>query len=265
MLNSIVNQTRQAVALAKQNKPLTVIKQDIVTGIYAFSTAIKQRDWALVAECKLASPAKGTLCAGYSVSELAGVFAAHGAAALSVHTNAAFRGSIDDIARIKQTIDLPVLCKEFILDEYQLYAARAAGADAVLLIAAILTADELGRFIGIAADLGMDALVEVHTLPELQQVQQTTAKLIGINNRNLETFATSIEQTFALLPYYEPGGRLLISESGITTSQDALRLKQAGVNGRLVGEGLVTAGDIAAKTRELALLSAKEEGRDNNA
>ncbi len=264
MLNSIVDQTRQAVALAKQNKPLTLIKQDIVAGNYAFSAAIKQRDWTLIAECKLASPAKGTLCADYSVPELARIFAVHGAAALSVHTNAAFRGSIDDIARVKQMVDLPVLCKEFILDEYQLYAARAAGADAVLLIAAILAADELVRFIEIAAGLGMDALVEVHTLPELQQVQQTAAKLIGINNRNLETFTTSIEQTFTLLPYYEPE-RLLISESGIRAGQDALRLKQAGVNGILVGEGLVTAGDIAAKTRELALLSAKEEGRDNNA
>ena len=264
MLNSIVNQTRQAVALAKQNKPLTLIEQDIVAGNYAFSAAIKKREWTLIAECKLASPVKGTLCSAHTVPELAGVFAAHGAAALSVHTNAAFRGSINDIARVKQMVDLPVLCKEFILDEYQLYAARAAGADAVLLIAAILAADELVRFIEIVAGLGMDALVEVHTLPELQQVQQTAAKLIGINNRNLETFTTSIEQTFALLPYYEPE-RLLISESGIRTGQDALRLKQAGVNGILVGEGLVTTGDIAAKTRELALLSAKEEGRDNNA
>lgn len=264
MLNIIVDQTRQAVALAKQNKPLALIEQDIVTGDYAFSATIKKREWTLIAECKLASPAKGTLCSAHTVLELAKVFAAHGAAALSVHTNAAFRGSIDDIVSIKQTVDLPVLCKEFIVDEYQLYAARAAGADAVLLIAAILPAAELVRFIGIAANLGMDVMVEVHTLPELQRVQQTAVKLIGINNRNLQNFTTSIEQTFALLPDYEPG-RLLISESGITTRQDALRLKQAGINGILVGEGLVTAEDIGAKTRELALLNDEEEGRENNA
>ncbi len=252
MLNKIVDQTRQAVALAKQTKPLATIGNTLIAGSFALSAAIIEQDWSLIAECKLASPAKGALCSTHTVLELAKIFADNGATALSVHTNAVFRGSVDDIAKVKQVINLPVLCKEFIIDEYQLYAARAAGADAVLLIATILSDTELSRFIRIATDLGMDALVEVHTLPELNRVQQTEAKLVGVNNRDLQTFTTSIEQTFQLLPQCK-AGRLIISESGIKTGQDALRLRNAGVKGILVGEGLVTAGDIAAKTYELAL------------
>lgn len=264
MLNKIVNQTKLAVASAKETKPLDLIEQKLVAGTYAFAETIVNHEWSLIAECKVASPAKGTLCSTHTVPELAKIFATHGANAISVHTNAAFRGSLEDISRVKQTVSLPVLCKEFIIDEYQIYAARAAGADAILLIAAILTAAELRRFLTVTADLGMDALVEVHTLPELNRVQQTDAKLIGINNRNLQTFTTNIAQTFELLPYCE-SGRLLISESGITTQEAVLKLKQAGVNGVLVGEGLVTAGDIGARTCELALRTNNQEGRESNA
>lgn len=264
MLKKIVNKTREAVALAKKTNPIAIIANNLVAGNFALSAAIIERDWSLIAECKLASPAKGTLCLAHTVPELAKIFAAQGVAALSVHTNAAFCGNLDDISSVKQIVRLPVLCKEFILDEYQIYAARAAGADAVLLIAAILSDVELRRCLRIATDLRMDALVEVHTLQDLNRVQQTKAKLIGINNRDLKTFTTSIEQTFQLLPYCETG-RLIISESGITTEQEALRLKYAGVKGILVGEGLVTAGNIAAKTSELALFGTKQEGEKNNA
>lgn len=252
MLNRLVEQTRQAVALRKLTKPLVLLDNKLMPGCFALSAAIRQRNWSLIAECKLASPAKGTLCSVYTVPELAQIYDGHGAAALSVHTNASFRGNPDDIASVKQITGLPVLCKEFIIDEYQLYTARAAGADAVLLIAAILNDADLSLFLRITAELGMDALVEVHTLDELKRVQQTDAGLVGINNRDLKTFTTSIEQTFALLPHCQPQ-RLIISESGIKNRHDALRLKQAGVKGILVGEGLVTAGDIGVTTRELAL------------
>lgn len=172
MLNKIVAQTRQAVAVSRQVRSLEDIRGNLVPGSFAFSAAIRQCDWTLIAECKLASPAKGTLCSVYSVPELAAIFAANGATALSVHTNACFRGSMNDIAKVKAIVTLPVLCKEFIIDAYQLYAAREAGADAVLLIAAILSDAELKQFLQIAHDLGMDCLVEVHTLEELIRVQR---------------------------------------------------------------------------------------------
>ncbi|WP_371381584.1 indole-3-glycerol phosphate synthase TrpC [Sporomusa aerivorans] len=264
MLNRIVEETRQAVALQKLVRPYALLDRELAPGQLALRAAISQQEWTLIAECKLASPAKGTLCTHYTVPELADIYAHYGAAALSVHTNAAFRGNLTDIALVKQAAGLPVLCKEFIIDEYQIYAARAAGADAVLLIAAILTDAELSLFLRIAADLGMDALVEVHTLAELQRVQQTDAKLVGINNRDLKTFMTSIEQTLNLLPYCQ-SDRLIISESGIKSRQDALRLKQAGVKGILVGEGLVTASDIGVMTSELALRDPAKEGRNHNA
>ncbi|HWR07452.1 indole-3-glycerol phosphate synthase TrpC [Sporomusa sp.] len=264
MLNRIVAQTRQAVALMKKVTPLETISGRLTTGSFAFSTAIASRDWALIAECKLASPAKGLLCKDYTVPELAVIFAANGAAALSVHTNAAFRGCLDDIRQVKAIVSLPVLCKEFIIDGYQLYAARAAGADAVLLIAAVLSDSELHTLSQLAASLGLDCLVEVHTLSELIRVKQTGARLVGINNRDLQTFTTNIEQTFRLLPDCEPGW-LMISESGIKNGEDALKLKNAGVKGILVGEGLVTAPDMPAKTCELALHSLQHEGRCQNA
>lgn len=252
MLNKIVNQTREAIREAKQMIPLKTIMNKVTRGNFAFSMAISQHEWSLIAECKLASPAKGTLCSGHTVVELASIYANNGAAALSVHTNAAFGGRLADIADVKKAANVPVLCKEFIIDEYQLVAARAAGADAVLLIAALFSNSELSRFLQIADGLGMDSLVEAHTLSELKQVQQTEAKIVGINNRDLRSFTTNIEQTYALLPYCDQG-RLIISESGIRSEQDAIKLKRAGVNGILVGEALVTAGDISAKTIELAL------------
>lgn len=252
MLADIVAQTRRAVAAQKEITPLATVYGKVVPGDFALRAAFGQRDWGLIAECKLASPAKGTLCTSYTVPELASIYADNGAAALSVHTNTAFRGSLADIQKVANVTALPVLCKEFIIDEYQLYAARAAGAKAVLLIAAILTDKELAHFLYIAAQMGLDCLVEVHALDELVRVQQTDARLIGINNRNLRTFTTNMEQTFTLLAHVEPG-RAIISESGIKNGQDAERLKDAGVKGILVGEGLVTAPDIAKKTRELAL------------
>ncbi|MBP2635771.1 MAG: trpC [Firmicutes bacterium] len=264
MLNKIVAQTKQVVAAAKAVKPAELFYNQVMPAQFAFSTALESTDWALIAECKLASPAKGTLCSNYTVPELAKIYAANGAAALSVHTNAAFRGSYDDIVRVKAVVNLPVLCKEFIIDEYQLYAARAAGADAVLLIAAILTDFELAAFLKIGNKLGLDCLVEVHTLTELIRVQETEAKLIGINNRDLQTFTTNIAQTFTLLEHCKPG-RIIISESGIKNGEDAQKLKAAGVKGILVGEGLVIANDVATMTSELALSTGKKERRDYNA
>lgn len=252
MLKKITDKKRQVVEELKKQRPLTSLQQDIVTGQFAFSKAIQQAEWTLIAECKLASPAKGQLCSGYSVPELAQIFTANGATALSVHTDTHFCGRLEDIAAVRAVTELPILRKDFIIDEYQLYEARTAGADAVLLIANILSDDQLKEYLAIAHELGMDSLVEVHTLEELERVQQTPAMLVGINNRDLQTFRTDVQNTFDLLPYCDKD-RLLISESGVSHGEEAERLKRAGIRGILVGEGLVRATDIAGKTRELAL------------
>jgi len=252
MLKKITDKKRQTVADAKKQRPLADLLQEIIPGNFRFRAAIKQVSWTLIAECKLVSPAKGQLCTDYSVPELARIYTANGATALSIHTDEHFSGQLADIAAVRAVTTLPILRKDFIIDGYQIYEARAAGADAVLLIVTILSDDQLEEYLAITHELGMDALVEVHTLEELERVQQTSAALVGINNRNLETFITDVQNTFDLLPYCD-GRRLVISESGVSNGAEVYRLKMAGVGGVLVGEGLVKATDIAGKTRELAM------------
>jgi len=260
MLKQITDNKRQIVLVAKQERPLATFIKDIVPGQFAFSKAIRQSPWTLVAECKLASPVKGHLCTDYSVSQLARIFTDNGATALSVHTDMHFCGKLEDIAAVRAVTQLPILRKDFIINEYQIYEARAAGADAVLLIANILSDVQLQEYLVITHELGMDALVEVHTLQELERVQHTPATLVGINNRNLETFVTDVQNTFDLLPYCD-GHRLVISESGVSNRAEANRLQLAGVRGVLVGEGLVRAADVAEKTRELAMINKINGGR----
>ena len=249
MLNQIVDSIRVQVAERKLSHPVSSLQ--IRPGEFEFSRALTATDWALIAECKLASPAKGRLCQTHTVPELAKIFTENGAAALSVHTSAPFLGKLADIAAVRQVSSLPILHKDFIIDEYQIYEARAAGADAILLIAAILTDEQLTQYLAIARDLGLDALLEVHSRRELKRVKQTDALLVGINNRDLTTFTTDLANTFNLLPHCDPRWRV-ISESGIHDAADAKRLQAAGVRGALVGESLVRANDIARLTDELA-------------
>ena len=239
------------VAAAKRKRPLR--REDIKTkGDFRLRRAIAEREWSLIAECKLASPAKGRLTTRHSVADLAKLYEQNGAAALSVHTDAHFLGRLEDIAAVKAVTSLPVLRKEFIVDEYQLYETALAGADGVLLNAAVLQAEEVKRYQEIAEDLGLDCLVEVHGVAELPAALAAQAPLLGINNRDLTNFRTDVEHTFQLLP--QCAGQLVISESGIKNGETARRLRQAGVRGILVGEGLVVADDVAAMTREMALM-----------
>ena len=261
MLNQIVETIRQQVAARKLSHPQDSLP--VQPGTYAFSQALAATGWALIAECKLASPSKGRLCQTHTVPELARIFTAAGATALSVHTSTPFLGNLEDIAAVRAVSPLPILRKDFIIDEYQIYEARAAGADAILLIAAILNDAELNRYLSTARSLGMDCLVEVHTLSELERVKQTDAETVGINNRDLTTFTTDIARTFDLLPHCDPRWRI-ISESGIHDIADARRLQEAGVKGVLVGESLVRAPDIAALTREL-VQSEMMNGRNQHA
>lgn len=254
MLKKITNKKRDIVAEAKKQRPIETLMKDVMPGTFAFSKAIYKTPWSLIAECKLASPAKGELCNQHSVPELAQIYTKNGATALSVHTDPHFCGRLEDIAAVRAVTDLSILRKDFIIDEYQIYEARVAGADAILLIVNILSEEQLVNYLELAEKLGMDCLVEVHTLEELERAQKTSAQLIGINNRNLKTFVTDVQNTFDLWPHCDIQ-RTFISESGVSAGSEAQRLQQAGLRGVLVGEGLVKATDIAEKTQELALIN----------
>lgn len=250
ILQKIVAKKREIVEAAKASVPLADVVRSIRPGSFTLSGAFRATDWGLIAECKLQSPSKGRFGHSWSVTELAKIFAENGATALSVHTDPHFLGKNSDLTDVKKITTLPVMRKDFIIDDYQIYESRMLGADAVLLIARILPPEKLKRFLHIAWELGMDALVETHDADDLAAALSTPAELIGINNRNLADFSTSIENTIALLPSV-PKSRMVISESGVSSPADARRLFDAGCRGVLVGEGLVTAPDVAVMTAEL--------------
>ena len=211
---------------------------------------------SLIAELKRASPSKGILAPHLDLCELADLYAQNGAAAISVLTDEKFfMGTLETLRALRSTrqIELPLLRKDFIIDEVQLYETRANGADSVLLIAAGLTDDaHFADLHALALELGLAPLVEVHNEGELERaLRLPDVKLIGINNRDLTTFDVSLETTERLRPLI-PDGIPVVTESGIFTANDVERLDKANVDAILVGEALVTSGDIAAKVRELS-------------
>ena len=253
ILSEIVDNKKSIVSAAKQQMPLDEIKSKINCGHFRMSQTVKKSEWSLIAECKLQSPAKGRLNQTHSVLELAHIYEDNGASMLSVHTDPHFLGSNEDFVKVRSEIKIPLLRKDFIIDEYQIYESRLLGADAVLLIVRILTPEQLSKFLYTTWSLGMDALVEVHDEADMKTALNTNAEFIGINNRNLKTFTTTIENTIKLLPYADRS-RTLISESGIFTVEDVKKLKDADCDGILVGEGLVRADNIASQTRDFSLI-----------
>jgi len=240
----------------------------------AFDAALRQPGRvALIAEVKKASPSKGVLVENFDPLALARTYAENGAAAISVLTDVRFfQGSLQYLQGIRalgaagwaigegaapripqRPAPIPLLRKDFILDAYQVYEARAYGADALLLIVAALDDAALAELLALTQKLGMQALVEVHDEAELERALALGATLVGVNNRNLHTFATSLETTRRLAARLPTANRpLLISESGIATAADVARVREWGVDAVLVGEALVTATDVAARVRELA-------------
>jgi indole-3-glycerol phosphate synthase len=199
---------------------------------------------AVIAEVKKASPSAGVIRADFDPVSIARIYEKHGACAISVLTDAAFfHGHLDYLASIHQAVRCPVLRKDFILDRYQLLEARAAGADAVLLIAECLPGDRLAALHAQALELGLQTLIELHDAGQLPRALATGGKVIGINNRDLRTFITRLELTLELLPSI-PRDRLVVSESGISTHADLVRLGTAGARAVLVGESLMRAPDI---------------------
>lgn len=209
-------------------------------------------DIAIIAEFKRASPSLGEIRGDAAPGQMIALYEAGGAAAISVLTEPAFfKGSLDDLKAARASTRLPILRKDFIVDKIQIVEAAAAGADAILLIVAALSDEELFRFRVLAEDeLGLDALVEVHDAPEMRRAIACGATLIGVNNRNLRTFVTSLETSVELAPLAPPGATL-VSESGISSRADIERLQECGYRGFLIGEALMRAADPVALLESL--------------
>lgn len=218
-----------------------------------FAAALRRSRPGIIAEIKRRSPSKGTLAENVDPAALALAYAGGGADAVSVLTEVHhFGGSLDDLAAARSAVEVPLLRKDFLFSPYHLYEARAVGADAVLLIVAMLEQSALSDLIGLAEGLGLAALVEVHTADEVERGLAAGARLVGINNRNLHTFSVDLTVTEQLAPLVPPD-RTVVGESGVHTASDAARLSAAGVHALLVGESLVRTGtaDIAGKIAEL--------------
>lgn len=208
----------------------------------------------LIAEVKKASPSKGAFVESYDPASLACTYAENGAAAISVLTEVDhFQGSLAHLTAVKEATAPwrpPILRKDFLFDPYQIYEARAAGADAILLIVAVLEPSHLKEMIQLAHSVWLQCLVEVHDAAEVEVAIEAGAEIIGINNRDLRTFNTDLALTEELAPLV-PRGKIVVSESGITTPDHVLRVREAGASAILVGEALMTAPDVGAKVREL--------------
>lgn len=256
-LTRILARKMQDLATARDRTPLAEWRARAADAppVRGFARAIEAAIGAgragVIAEIKRASPSKGLLRESFDPPAHARSYQAGGAACLSVLTDEPFfQGHAEHLVAARAACTLPVLRKDFTLDAYQLYEARALGADAVLLIVAALEDGALAELHALAGELGLDVLVEVHDAAELERAAALRPALLGVNNRNLHSFETRIETTLELLPAVPPGARV-VSESGIHTSQDVARLRAAGVHAFLVGEALMRAPDPGARLAEL--------------
>jgi indole-3-glycerol phosphate synthase len=253
ILDRIVTEKRQEVAQKKRSLPVSALKArlDRRQASPDLASALSGNSMKLIAEVKKASPSKGVLRPVFDPVALAKTYARGGAAAISVLTEVNhFQGSLEHLASIKDEVSLPLLRKDFIFDPYQIYESAAFGADALLLIAAILSREQLEELLSLSRRLGLRCLVEVHNENEVEKARLAGADIIGINNRDLSTFAVDINTTHRLRPLI-PEGRIVVSESGIKSREDVQKLREWGVNAVLVGEALVTASNTLAKMEEL--------------
>ncbi len=253
ILDKICVHKRVEVDSRKAALPIEKLQErlDTVRPPRDFRQAIRETGISLIAEIKRASPSKGVLFEDMDPVELAGLYEQTGARAISVLTDEEFfKGSLHDLTSVRQDVSVPCLRKDFIIDEYQLYEARVAQADAVLLIARILSDAQLKDYLDTARGLSMHALVETHDEKEIERSLKAGAHIIGINNRDLATFNVDIKTTLELKKHV-PGGYALVSESGIHNRDDVRMLEDGGVDAVLVGEALVTSKNIGGKIREL--------------
>ena len=253
ILDKIIAVKREEIAAAMKQKPLAMVRADAESRILtrdflgAIRAKIASGKPAVIAEIKKASPSKGILRDDFFAADIAQTYAEHGAACLSVLTDRQFfQGEVDFLKQARASCQLPVLRKDFMVDAYQIYESRAMGADCILLIAACLDDGQMADFEAIARALDMAVLVEVHDRTEAARALKLKTPLIGVNNRNLKTFEVSLDTTLAMLkdvPELASGNRLVVTESGILTRDDVLRMGAAGVNAFLVGEAFMRAPD----------------------
>ena len=256
ILDDIVAMKHEELERRKSEMPLDVLEERIEAQPRPLnlSGALLGDRVRLIAEVKKASPSRGLLLPNFDPVRLATTYSENGAAAISVLTDPRFQGTLEHLEAVKQATlpqGIPVLRKDFVFDPYQVYEARAYGADAILLIVAILTPEKITELLALSRHFWMQCVVEVHTREELEAALESKSEIIGINNRDLRTFHTDLSVTRELIGLM-PRGKVVVSESGISTMEDMLLLRRLGANAALVGEALVTAPDVGAKVRELA-------------
>jgi indole-3-glycerol phosphate synthase len=254
ILDKIIASKREEVAGAKAERPEPVLRRrlaDVSPPRDFFAALSAGPPIRLIAEVKKASPSKGIIRAQFDPADIARTYQQHGASCISVLTDERyFQGSLDYLRQVRAAVGLPVLRKDFIIDPYQVVEARAAGADAVLLIAECLDDDLLRQLHDAIVDLGMTPLVELYEPANVARVLRVGARLVGVNNRDLRTFEVDLEHTLRLRRQI-PADRIVVGESGIRTRQDAQRLEAAGVQAMLVGESLLARPDVGAAVDEL--------------
>lgn len=254
ILDEIIAYKKQELADTKRAVPFSELKAKVSDAepTRGFERALSQASGIrLIAEVKKASPSKGVIREDFDPVEIARIYARSGADCLSVLTETKyFQGKLEYLTGIRKAVNMPLLRKDFIVEEYQIFEARAAGADAVLLIAACLERTQLEDLMSVAKQIGLDVLVESHTYKELDRSLLAGATLVGINNRDLQSFSVSLQTTLDLLKEIPPD-RTVVSESGIRTRDDVLKLEKAEVDAILVGESLMREKDIGKKVKEL--------------
>ena len=257
ILAEIISYKKKRIAQKKEKIPLAKLKDKIaeLPSARNFKRAISSSGKInLICEIKRASPSSGLICKDFQPKEIAQTYERNGAAAISILTEEKyFQGDILHLFSVKQTVKIPLLRKDFIIDEYQLFESRAFGADAVLLISSLLNVEEMANFMKIVENLGMEALLEVHSEEDLEKVLSTPADVIGINNRDLKDFTVDLKVTENLVKKI-PKGKIVVSESGIKSKEDVLLLKNVGINAILLGQVLLESEDIGRKLREMRRL-----------
>ena len=248
ILDELAAHARERVAAAQEKLPLDALRaqaEGMPRGDFRFEKALAGKETAFICEVKKASPSKGVIDEQFDYLGIAGQYEEAGADCISVLTEPKwFLGSDEIFRAVRLAVDVPMIRKDFTVDEYQIYEAKVMGADAVLLICALLDAETLGRYLGICDALGLSALVETHDADEMRMATGAGARLVGVNNRNLKDFTVDLGNA-ARLRDLAPAGTIFVAESGVSSPADAARLRQAGADALLVGEYLMRSPDKA--------------------
>ena len=253
ILSNIIEEKKRELKSLKSTVSLKEIRKraEDAENNREFKKSLTNNPINIIAEIKKASPSKGVIREDFDPVEIAKIYQDNGAAAISVLTdNTFFQGDIQYVSQIRKNVSLPLLRKDFIVDEYQLYEARVFGSDAALLIASVLVRNQLSEYLELSREIGLDNLVEVRSFKDLEKAMYCEVEIVGINNRDLQTFETSLKTTFDLVREI-PEDKIIVSESGINNREDIDSLKNCGIHAFLVGEALMKEQDIGKKLKEL--------------